>query len=126
MLKEVREARGVSINQLSKLSGVPERTIRHWESGHVGSAGYSGLKKVADALACSVAISSAIAKEGKDRGEMGKKEARQVCKHGRATCDQHTYRIPQEDFERGCRWLCAMWLACWILLWSVETGLIWF
>lgn len=55
---------------------------------------------------------------------MGEKEARRDCNHGRATCDEHSYRIPQDDFERGCRWLCAMWLACWVLLWSVETGLI--
>lgn len=54
MLKEIRLDRGISVRELSKRSGVPERTIRHWESGHVGSAGYSGLKKVADVLACSV------------------------------------------------------------------------
>lgn len=51
-------------------------------------------------------------------------KARRGSEPGRAVRGERFYRIPQEEFERGCRWLCAMWLACWILLWSVETGLV--
>lgn len=53
-----------------------------------------------------------------------KKEARQGSDPGRATCDRHSYRIPQEEFERGSAVFGAAWLLGWCLLWSVETGLI--
>lgn len=51
-------------------------------------------------------------------------KARRGSEPGRAVRGGRSYRIPQEEFERGCRRLCAMWLAAWILMWSVETGLI--
>ena len=51
-------------------------------------------------------------------------KARRGSESGRAVRGGRSYRIPQEEFERGCRRLCAMWLAAWILMWSVETGLI--
>lgn len=55
----------------------------------------------------------------------GKKEARRSLAAGRATYrERYTGSIPRKDFERGCRWLGAMLLAAWCLMWAVETGLL--
>lgn len=40
--------------ELSKRSGIPYRTIQHWEEGHVEDAKVGSLKKVADLLGCKV------------------------------------------------------------------------
>lgn len=54
-----------------------------------------------------------------------KKEARRSLAAGRATYrERYTGSIPQEEFERGCKWLGSMLLAAWCLMWAVETGLL--
>ena len=50
--------------------------------------------------------------------------ARRTSKDGRAMRWPRSYRIPQEERDLGAIAACAMWLAGWCLLWSVETGLI--
>lgn len=54
-----------------------------------------------------------------------KREARRDCNHGRATYrERYTGRIPQEEFDRGCRIIGIAFLAAWCLMWSIETGLL--
>ena len=50
----MRKRAGMSIRGLSEASGVPARTICHWEAGHAENASYASLRKVAEALGCSV------------------------------------------------------------------------
>ena len=52
MLKDERKKRGVSQAELSRMTGIPVRTISHWEMGHVAEAKAKNLKKAADALGC--------------------------------------------------------------------------
>lgn len=49
-LKERRKAAGMTVEALSEASGVPIRTIFHWERNGTGRATVESLKKVADAL----------------------------------------------------------------------------
>ena len=63
-MKAKREEAGMSVRELSEASGVPDRTIRHWEAGHAADASYANLRKVADALGCSVGD----VMEGEERG----------------------------------------------------------
>lgn len=50
VLKEKRQAAGLTVKALSELSGVPTRTIQNWESDGVGHATVGNLLKVAHAL----------------------------------------------------------------------------
>lgn len=50
MLKERRKAAGLNQNELSELSGVPKRTIQHWEENGVENGTVKNVLKVADAL----------------------------------------------------------------------------
>lgn len=54
MLKQIRKEAGMSMRALSEASGIPERTIYHWEAGHAADARYAHLRKVADALGCTM------------------------------------------------------------------------
>ena len=47
MLKDERKKRGVSQAELSRMTGIPVRTISHWEMGHVAEAKAKNLKKAA-------------------------------------------------------------------------------
>lgn len=53
-IKDERLRAGLSQSGLSRESGVPIRTIQHWEQGHIMDAKARNLKKVADALGCAV------------------------------------------------------------------------
>lgn len=53
-MKKKRKDAGMSIRELSDASGVPDRTIRHWEAGHAAGASYANLSKVAKALGCTI------------------------------------------------------------------------
>jgi len=54
MLKEKRLEAGYSQRRLSDESGIPLRTVQHWEYGHIARATVGELKRVADALGCKV------------------------------------------------------------------------
>ncbi len=54
MLKDERKRAGLTCRGLSELSGVPERTIQHWEKVGVGSAKASAVASVARALGTTV------------------------------------------------------------------------
>lgn len=49
------------------------------------------------------------------------KEARQVCKHGRATCGRHNLMIPRDEFDRGCKLFGTMFLILWCAIWTIEV-----
>ena len=51
-LKQIRQAKGVSREGLSKMSGVKTRSIKSWEDGQVEleKASYSAIRKIAKAL----------------------------------------------------------------------------
>lgn len=50
MLRERRKAAGLTVPQLSELSGVPENTIWGWEKHGVENGTFKNVLKVADAL----------------------------------------------------------------------------
>lgn len=54
MLKEERVASGMTHRRLSELSGVPERTIQHWEKVGVRNAKAVSVASVARALGTTV------------------------------------------------------------------------
>lgn len=54
VLKDEQRKRGLSQSELSRLTGIPVRTISYWETGHTPEAKVKSLKKVADALGCKV------------------------------------------------------------------------
>lgn len=54
MLKEKRKEMRLTQKELSKISGVPLRTIENWEQIGVDHATVGNLKKVARALGCSI------------------------------------------------------------------------
>lgn len=54
MLKRLRKERRYTLLELSEKSGVHWRTIQDWENGGLARAKLRNLKKVADALGCSV------------------------------------------------------------------------
>ena len=47
---KIREERGLSRQDLSRLSGVPYRTLEYWEKGLRKASDVHQLKKVADVL----------------------------------------------------------------------------
>lgn len=53
-IKELREKAGLSRIELAELSGVPYRTLENWEKGIRKPLNVYQLKKVADALKCTV------------------------------------------------------------------------
>ena len=54
MLKKIREEKKYSRLKLAEESGVHWRTIQEWELGGIGNAKACNLRKVADALGCSI------------------------------------------------------------------------
>lgn len=50
MLRERRKAAGLTVPELSKLSGVPENTIWGWEKHGIENGTFKNVIKVADAL----------------------------------------------------------------------------
>lgn len=54
MLKNLRTKKNYTLVELSKKSGVHWRTIQDWERGGLARAKLCNLKKVADALGCSI------------------------------------------------------------------------
>lgn len=54
VLKRLRKERRYTLLELSKRSGVHWRTLQVWERGGLGRAKLCNLKKVADALECSI------------------------------------------------------------------------
>lgn len=59
MLRKRRNELGLTQNALSELSGVPARTIRHWESHGADMARAGDLAKVCAALG--IAVEDALA-----------------------------------------------------------------
>ena len=57
MLKDKRNEAGLSQSELAARSGVPMRTIQHWERHGALNAKAGNLKQVADALGCTVSNS---------------------------------------------------------------------
>lgn len=53
-IKELRKKAGLTRTELAELSGVPYRTLENWESGVRRPQNIYQLKKVADALHCTV------------------------------------------------------------------------
>lgn len=53
-MKEERKRAGFSQTALSRASGVPLRTIQHWDRGNAIDARAKNLVKVADVLGCSL------------------------------------------------------------------------
>lgn len=53
-IKQLREESNISRNELSKISGVPLRTLEDWEAGRRVPRDVYQLIKVARALHCSV------------------------------------------------------------------------
>ena len=53
-IKKIRKERNISRIELSKHSRVPLRTIEDWENGRRKPRDVYQLKKVADALGCSI------------------------------------------------------------------------
>ena len=53
-IKELREAAGMSRQELAERSGVPWRTIDDWVSGRRKPKDVYQLKKIADALGCKI------------------------------------------------------------------------
>lgn len=53
-IKELREAAGMSRQELAERSGVPWRTIDDWVAGRRKPKDVYQLKKVADALGCKI------------------------------------------------------------------------
>lgn len=51
----------------------------------------------------------------------GKKEARRSLAAGRAYRERYTGIIPQEEFERGCKLLCAMFVAVMAFVTALEV-----
>jgi transcriptional regulator with XRE-family HTH domain len=49
-VRPLREAKGYSQAELSRLSGVPQSTISRLEAGEVGTINLAHLEKLADAL----------------------------------------------------------------------------
>ena len=54
MLREMRREAGMSQEDVSRASGVPLRTVQHWEERGVWNARAGSLKKVADAVGATV------------------------------------------------------------------------
>ena len=53
-IRHFRQAAGWEVSKLSMESGVPEQTIRSWESRNAANPSADGLSKVAAALGVSV------------------------------------------------------------------------
>ena len=53
-IKELREKAGLSRTELAEISEVPYRTLENWEKGTRKPLNIYQLKKVADALKCTV------------------------------------------------------------------------
>ncbi len=53
-MKEERTRAGLSQSALSRASGVPLRTVQHWERGNVMAASARSLLKAANALGCTL------------------------------------------------------------------------
>lgn len=51
---KIREERGLSRQDLSRLSGVPYRTLEYWEKGLRKASDVYQLKKVADVLSVKI------------------------------------------------------------------------
>ena len=54
MIKAIRETRGLTQSELSKLSGVPQGVISYIESGKTRTPRIDTLQAVAKALGCSI------------------------------------------------------------------------
>lgn len=54
MLKKERNSRGLTLAELSERSNVPVNTLIHWEGGNIMRAHLDAVKRVADALGCTV------------------------------------------------------------------------
>lgn len=54
MLKKMRERAGITQARLAELTGHPIRTISHWENGRALGMSAENLRKVADALGCTI------------------------------------------------------------------------
>lgn len=54
MLKDIRKEKGWSIRELARRSGIPYRTIENWEHTGIEQARAGKLKKVTDALGCTI------------------------------------------------------------------------
>lgn len=50
MLRERRKAAGLTVPELSEISGIPETTLWQWEKHGVENGTVKNVKKVADAL----------------------------------------------------------------------------
>ncbi len=71
-IKELRKEAKLTLDDISKATGIPKSTIQRWESGAIRNMGHAGLKKVAEALGTSVnylqtGVSVTVAKEEKPR-----------------------------------------------------------
>ena len=53
-IKKHRKSARMTLDELSRLSGVPKSTIQRWESGAIQNMGQANLKKVAEALGTTV------------------------------------------------------------------------
>lgn len=53
-LRELRQAKGISLKELADLTNIPYRTLQDIESGHIEKTKYENLYLVADALGCKV------------------------------------------------------------------------
>lgn len=53
-LREIREAKGITLTQVAELTNIPYRTLQDIESGKIEKTKYENLYLVADALGCLV------------------------------------------------------------------------
>ncbi len=67
-LKTWRKFKGLSQADLAKASGVPVKTIQHWEQGSGGSPRLDAVVKIAQALG--IKVSQLIGEEG-ENGSQG-------------------------------------------------------
>ena len=54
-LKELRQQKGLSQIELSKLSNIPQGTISRWETGARANPGWKMIQALAAGLGCSAA-----------------------------------------------------------------------